>query len=47
MHNTRLSKKVKLSKEYWIKGKSKFLDYRLREEHKININELKIIKNYV
>jgi len=43
----KISKKCKLPKKYWIKGKSKFLHIRLRKEHKNNINQLKINKNYV
>jgi len=36
-----LSKKVKLPKKYWIKGKSKFLFYRLEEMKRQKLNELK------
>ena len=38
----RISKKTKLQKIYWEKGKSKFLNIRLLEENKDNINQLKI-----
>ena len=34
------SKKYKLPKELWKKGKSKFLDIRLHDEGKTSINEL-------
>lgn len=35
------SKKAKLPKIFWVKGKSKFLHIRLHDEHKTNISELK------
>ena len=38
----KISKKTKLPKKYWEKGKSKFLNIRLLKENKDNINQLKI-----
>ena len=35
----KLSKKVKLPKEQWIKGRSKFLDFRQKENEIINNNK--------
>ena len=36
------SKKVKLPKRFWVKGRSKFLFCRLIEEGLSNINQIKI-----
>lgn len=39
--NSDRSKQIKLPKEYWEKGKSKFLAVRLYEEGKTHISQLK------
>lgn len=36
------SKKVKLPKKYWEKGKSKFVDIRLHDEGCTSVNQLKV-----